>query len=416
MSGKSSIRAGPYRDYVDIPDQLTKSQFAMFEASPVPVFIIDREHRIIFWNRACKMCTGLQAEEMIGSRDAWKAFYSQKRPVLADLILTGSASTMEKMYGDKELQPSFVEGGYQAEEYFPSHDRWIRFTAAPVRDHNNEIVAVIETLHDISKVKKAESIMLETRMHMESIRQEKNELIFDLERELRTPLKMIHDYADLLLNMHTGELSEEQRHFAGMISFSGSCMVETLDSMVLNSGIYEENRERGKDMFSLPVLIFHIRKILGTKARKKNVRMDLDIDPHINVICTDKSGVKAILYHIISNAISSTSSGGTLSLNVRQNEKKDLYLIVRDAGTENSEFDVKVSYSAFVQLGVSGSNKKEAGNCRSPIIKKFVEIHGDQAVSVSGSGKITEFDLMEPVVRSSSCDVLHSLYDPTVFQ
>jgi len=41
---------------------------------PVPTFVIDRDHRIIYWNRACEELTGYSRHEMVGTYRYWLAF------------------------------------------------------------------------------------------------------------------------------------------------------------------------------------------------------------------------------------------------------------------------------------------------------------------------------------------------------
>jgi two-component system NtrC family sensor kinase len=39
------------------------------------MFVIDRDHRIILWNRACEELTGFKAGEMIGTDRQYLPFY-----------------------------------------------------------------------------------------------------------------------------------------------------------------------------------------------------------------------------------------------------------------------------------------------------------------------------------------------------
>ena len=39
----------------------------IIQSSPVPIFVIDREHRVTHWNRACEVVLHYPAAKMIGS-------------------------------------------------------------------------------------------------------------------------------------------------------------------------------------------------------------------------------------------------------------------------------------------------------------------------------------------------------------
>ncbi|MCZ7654894.1 MAG: PAS domain-containing protein [Rhodocyclaceae bacterium] len=46
----------------------------------VPTFVVDADCRVVIWNRACERLTGLKASEVIGTREQWRAFYTEPRP------------------------------------------------------------------------------------------------------------------------------------------------------------------------------------------------------------------------------------------------------------------------------------------------------------------------------------------------
>lgn len=137
----------------------------VLQASPIAHFIINKEHTIIEWNRACEVLTGYTRKQMIGTRDQWKPFYGIPRPCLVDLLLDGIAA--EKMcvhykgMGIKDRE--ILEGAYEVEGFFLPLNRaegmWARVTASAIRNPAGEIVAVIETIEDISVRKKAEQEM-----------------------------------------------------------------------------------------------------------------------------------------------------------------------------------------------------------------------------------------------------------------
>jgi PAS domain S-box-containing protein len=125
------------------------------EGSPIPTFVINREHIIILWNRACAELTGYGAEEMIGTDRHYLPFYNHKRPVIADFIIDQDIEGVKNYYGQKEIRKSErVRGAYEATDFFKDlggKDRHLYFLAAPIYDEKGEITSVIETLQDISK-------------------------------------------------------------------------------------------------------------------------------------------------------------------------------------------------------------------------------------------------------------------------
>ncbi len=55
--------------------------------SPVPAFFIDKDHKVVYWNKAIEEHSGLKAEKIVGTDEHWRAFYGEKRPCMCDLML-----------------------------------------------------------------------------------------------------------------------------------------------------------------------------------------------------------------------------------------------------------------------------------------------------------------------------------------
>ncbi|RQW76788.1 MAG: PAS domain S-box protein, partial [Geobacter sp.] len=130
----------------------------LVQNSTTPTFVLDRQHRIIIWNRACEKLTGVPAAEMLGTDQTWKAFYDHKRPILADYIIDGNQEAIPEFYSSCS-KSSLIPEGLQAEHWLPNLNgraHYIFFTAAPIRNNRGELVAAIETIEDITDRKNRE--------------------------------------------------------------------------------------------------------------------------------------------------------------------------------------------------------------------------------------------------------------------
>ena len=136
------------------------------EGSSVPTFVIDNTHVVTHWNKACENLAGIRASDVIGTRKQWAAFYSAKRPVMADLIVDKIQDKgIAKYYDSKYKKSVIVEGAYETEDYFPAlgkQGKWLFITSAPLKDIDGNITGAIETLQDITERKQAEELMRES--------------------------------------------------------------------------------------------------------------------------------------------------------------------------------------------------------------------------------------------------------------
>ncbi len=129
-------------------------------STPVPVFVIDRDHRVSHWNRACEVVMGYPAAQIVGTRDQWKPFYPSARPVMADLVLSGDLEAgIETYYANKFRRSELLPGSFEAEDFFPQmgpQGTWLYFSAAPLYNRAGEVIGAIETLQDISGQRRAD--------------------------------------------------------------------------------------------------------------------------------------------------------------------------------------------------------------------------------------------------------------------
>ena len=139
---------------------IQESTAQIIQGSPIPTFVINADHIITHWNKACENLTGISAGQVVGTHQQWRAFYTERRPVLVDLIVDGKNEHEIKRYYGNNFSKSFVQSGaYEVEGFFPTlggKGKWLFFTAAPLVNDEGSIVGGIETLQDITDRKQAE--------------------------------------------------------------------------------------------------------------------------------------------------------------------------------------------------------------------------------------------------------------------
>lgn len=145
----------------------------LLECSPIAQFAIDMDHKVTVWNKACELLTGFESHAMIGTDRQWEAFYPNKRPVVADLIIDNDFDAFLELYRNKKGQKSsIVPNAWEASSYFPAlggKSRHIYFLAAPIISEQGEMIGAVETLQDISQQKQLEMYL---KQESDQLRQE----------------------------------------------------------------------------------------------------------------------------------------------------------------------------------------------------------------------------------------------------
>ena len=142
----------------------------MFSASLIlnsatAAFVLDKNHKIMLWNKACEELTASRASEMIGTDDQWKPFDSNRNPTAADDIIDNNIKDLLKLnknYSKSVLNPQAIrsEGWYKN---LGGKDRYIAFEASPIFNSKGDLVAAIQTLQDMTQSKRLEEQLLQHR-------------------------------------------------------------------------------------------------------------------------------------------------------------------------------------------------------------------------------------------------------------
>jgi PAS domain S-box-containing protein len=173
--GKPSGRYGIGRDITDrkrVKEALRESEKRLqriVDGSPIPAFVIGKDHQVIHWNKALEEISRIRPAEVLGTREHWRAFYNEERPCMADLLVDGAVELVPQWYSGKYSKSPLVEDAYEATDFFPAmgqDGKWLRFTAAAIRDSKGMIVAAIETLEDITDRKKSEAALTESEARL----------------------------------------------------------------------------------------------------------------------------------------------------------------------------------------------------------------------------------------------------------
>jgi diguanylate cyclase (GGDEF)-like protein len=127
----------------------------------VPTFVLNPRREVIVWNKACERLTGVPATEVVGTRSHWRAFYRTKRFCLADLVALDRSDLLNALY--PEFAVSAHGLGFNAENWclMPKlgDQLYLAIDAGPVHDDEGKMIAVVETLRDMTGQKRAESAL-----------------------------------------------------------------------------------------------------------------------------------------------------------------------------------------------------------------------------------------------------------------
>lgn len=142
----------------------------IIEFLPDATFAIDQEGRIIAWNRAIESMTGRPKDVMLnrGNFEYALAFYGERRPMLAGLLVTNKGHISESYPQIRQEAGKFVSEVYLP-HFHGERGVHLRFSATALVDANGVVTGAIESVRDITEQVMTESALENTSHRLNTL-------------------------------------------------------------------------------------------------------------------------------------------------------------------------------------------------------------------------------------------------------
>ena len=129
----------------------------IIEFLPDSTWVIDTEGRVVAWNRAIEKITGIKKKDILGKGNyAYSVpFYGERRPTLIDLALKRDEKYEKQYLYVKEVNGELI-ASVSFSPSFGKDGTYLEGKAAKLYDSEGNVVGAIESVRDITAVKRAE--------------------------------------------------------------------------------------------------------------------------------------------------------------------------------------------------------------------------------------------------------------------
>ncbi|MGZ3595238.1 MAG: PAS domain S-box protein [Syntrophales bacterium] len=200
--GKPSGRYGIGRDITERKRTEEKLREAhrrldeIIEFLPDATFVINADSKVIAWNRAIEQMTGVSKSEMIGKGEYEYAlpFYGERRPIFIDLALRPDTQLENGSYDIARRSVDTIYGAAYVPETYGGKGAYLSGGASTLRDAAGNIIGAIESLRDITEIKRAEDELAKYREGLEQLVTERTQDLKDKTKaleELNISLKVL---------------------------------------------------------------------------------------------------------------------------------------------------------------------------------------------------------------------------------
>jgi PAS domain S-box-containing protein len=191
---------------------------------PDATLVIDKEGKVIAWNKAIEAMTGIRKEVILGkgNRAYSIPFYNDNRPILIDLVLRPDPEA-ERQYTTIRRQGDTIFGEAYTSN-LPRGNVHLSATASVLRDSKGEIIAAIECVRDNTERKRLEESLARAEK-MEAL----GTLAGGVAHDLNNVLGVLVGYSELLAEKLPAE-SSMRKHADNIMksSIRGAAIIQDL--------------------------------------------------------------------------------------------------------------------------------------------------------------------------------------------
>jgi PAS domain S-box-containing protein len=349
-----------------------------------PIFVKDRQHRLVLVNDAACKLFGRPREEIIG-QTAYDLFPTKEMAEISwekdeDVFKTGKENVNE-----------------ETNTYAPGMTRTVLVKKTLYEDkaENKFLVGVTR---DITDRKHAEEELQKAKDAAEKAAEAKAEFLANMSHEIRTPLNAVVGLTGLLLS---ADLTTEQRDYIETIKSSGNSLLAVINDILDFSKIEGGKMELETQPFDMQSCLKASLDLVAAKAAEKRIALSYRFEDNVPLtVMGDVTRLRQVLVNLSSNAVKFTDSGevavlvAAKMLDFRQYE---IHFAVKDTGIGIPGDRLDRLFQSFSQIDSSTTRKYGGTGLGLAISKRLVELMGGKVWAESEPGKGSAFHFTIPV-------------------
>ena len=259
---------------------------------------------------------------------------------------------------------------------------------------NGDFSVYVPTIHTADRLDYLDVMILDFNRMVEelgSVETLKTDFVSNVSHEMKTPISVIKNYAELL---QTGKGTEEERKEYARNIEAAAARLSDLISNILRLNKLENQRidpeiESYDLCGQLEECILHYEELWD----EKDLELEVDMEEKA-VVQADRSLMEMVWNNLLSNAIKFTEPGGSVS--IRQTTSADhVEVAVTDTGCGMSRENVRHIFDKFYQGDTSHS--KEGNGLGLALVQRILTLMNGEISVISEEGKGSTFTVRLPV-------------------
>ncbi|MEK7595057.1 MAG: ATP-binding protein [Patescibacteria group bacterium] len=340
------------------------------------VFALDRDKRVIAFNKAMEDMTGFLESEVLGNNvDEYVKFAQKDGAELTSNAYCPLIKVIEerKVYKAENI---ILKGRTNKEFY-------VSVVSTVIAEGANVNVGCIVTVHDVTNMKELETMKLD--------------FVSIAAHELRTPLTSIRGYLSLLISEldKIPGMSDDQKIYLERSYLSSNQLFSLVENLLNVSRIERGGVVLSKDEVNWMELVQQTVQSFVSLANERKVKltfMPTDIPTDVMV---DAIMIGEVLSNLLDNAIRYTGAGGTVLVFL---EVTDKFVIthVKDSGQGIPKESLPHLFTKFYRVSGTLEQGSKGTGLGLYISREIVKLHGGDIWVDSDLGKGSTFSFSVP--------------------
>jgi len=229
--------------------------------------------------------------------------------------------------------------------------------------------------------------------------QRKDDFIASVSHDLRSPLQAIMGYTRFVMDGISGPVTEKQVKQLGIVIKSATQLGSLVNTILDISKLEAEKLTLNLNPADVKPIAVDVHNMLSVLAAKYELSLLLDVPDGLPQAKIDAEQVQRIMTNLVTNALTLTPSGGSVTLRVAQDGPTALRVSVADTGPGIPPDKIRSMFTKFFQVEETKKSARKRGTGLGlTICKLLVEAHGGRIWVESEWQKGATFSFTIPLV------------------
>jgi PAS domain S-box-containing protein len=342
------------------------------------IFAVDRDFRIVVWNRAISAMSGLPPEKAIGriALDLHPVLYQNGESTRLSAALAGETVTSV----DQRYRLPGAGTRYYSTHYSALHEV------------SGKIIGALGVVRDITERKSVEAELRRAKESAETANRSKSRFLANMSHELRTPMNAVIGVSGILLD---NEVNQEKRAYLDTIRFGAQSLLSIINDILDFSKVDSGQLRFEQAPFDLRMCLEKSLEIVGVSVAAKGLDLGCTVDPEVpRILIGDSTRIRQVIINLVGNAVKFTHEGSifiTVTADPQPDDQFKINFVVKDTGIGIPPDKAVNLFKPFQQADESTTRRYGGTGLGLAISKQLVEGMGGHIRLESQVGVGTSF-------------------------